>query len=89
MSEKGLLFTSTFEERMKVLEYCKTLEVELCTFPDSTNTQTSRKLVFSLTSVCVLCLPVSLSVRKKLSVDILQTSRPIWVKTSVYAAIGL
>ena len=42
-----------FVERMKVLEYRQKLEVELSTFPDSTNTETPRKLVFSLTRVCL------------------------------------
>jgi len=59
-----------FVERMEVLEYRQKFEVELSIFPDSTNTETSRKLVFSLTCVCVcvclclncLCLTVSLSV---------------------------
>ena len=51
------IFTSMFVERMEVLEYCRKFEVELSTFPDSTNTETSRKLVFSLTCVCVcVCL---------------------------------
>jgi len=58
-------FTSMFVERMEVLEYRHEFEVELSLFPDSTNTKTSRKLVFS--STCV-------SVRKCLSVDILRTS---------------
>jgi len=48
-----------FVERMEVLEYRQKFEVELSTFPDSTNTKTPRKLVFSLTCVC---LSVSLSV---------------------------
>jgi len=44
-------------ERMEVLEYCQKFEVvELSTMPDSTNTETSRKLVFSLK--CVVCLSV-------------------------------
>ena len=38
---------------MEVLEYCQKFEVELSSFPDSTNTGTSRKLVSSLTCVCV------------------------------------
>jgi len=46
-----VIFTSMFVERMEVLEYRQKFEVELSTFPDSTNTQTPRKLVFSLTSV--------------------------------------
>ena len=65
------LFTSMFVERMEVLEYRQKFEVELSTFPDSTNTKTLRKLVFSLTCVC---LSVSLCVRKILSVDILRES---------------
>ena len=40
-----------FVERMEVLEYRQKFEVELSTFPDSTNTETPRKLVFSLTCV--------------------------------------
>ena len=53
------LFTSMFVERMEVLEYRQKFEVELSTFPDSTNTKTPRKLVFSLTCVCVcVCLSV-------------------------------
>ena len=67
------LFTSMFVERMEVLEYRQKFEVELSTFPDSTNTETPRKLVFSLTCVCV-CLSVYMSVRKSLSVDILRKS---------------
>jgi len=48
------LFTSMFVERMEVLEYRQKFEFELSTFPDSTNTETPRKLlVFSLTSVCL------------------------------------
>jgi len=47
-----------FVERMEVMEYCKKFEAEPSTFPDSTNnTETSRKLVFSLKCVCV-CLSV-------------------------------
>ena len=51
-----VFFTSMFVERMEVLEYRQKFEVELTsTFPDSSNTETPRKLVFSLTcvSVCV------------------------------------
>jgi len=58
-----------FVERMEVLEYRRKFEVELSTFPESTNTETPRKVVFSLMCVCVC-----LSVRKSLSVDILRTS---------------
>ena len=53
-----------FVERMEVLEYRQKFEVEIRTFPDSTNTETPRKLVFSLTCVCV-CLSVCLSVCAK------------------------
>jgi len=63
--------TSMFVERMEVLKYRQKFEVELSTFPDSTNTETLRKLDFSLTCVCVC---VCLSVRKCLSVDILRKS---------------
>jgi len=42
-----------FVERMEVLEYRQKFEVELSTFPNSTNTETPRKLVCSLTCVCV------------------------------------
>jgi len=42
-----------FVERMEVLAYRQKFEVELSTFPDSTNTKTPRKLVFSLTCVCL------------------------------------
>jgi len=42
-----------FVERMKVSEYRQKFEVELSTFPDSTNTETPRKLVLSLTCVCM------------------------------------
>jgi len=98
------LFTSMFVERMEVLEYRQKFEVELSTFPDSTNTETPRKLVFSLTcvrvsvclSVCLpaclsvsVCLSVCLSVPKSLSVDILRNSRPIWMKISVCVVIGV
>ena len=38
---------------MEVLEYRQKFEIELSTFPDSTNTETPRKLVFSLTCVCL------------------------------------
>jgi len=48
-----VIFTSMFVERMEVLEHRQQFEVELSTFPDSTNTETPRKLVFSLTCVCV------------------------------------
>jgi len=77
-----------FVERMEVLEYRQKFEVELSTFPDSTNTETPRKLVFSLTWVCV-CLSVCLSVRKSLSVDILRKSWPIRMKITVYVAIAV
>jgi len=69
-----------FVERMEELEYRQKFDVELSTFPDSTNTETPKKMVFSLTYVCV---------RKSLSVDILRTSWPLWMKISVYVAIGL
>jgi len=36
-------------ERIEVLEYCQKFEVEQSRFPDSTNTEPSRKLCFSLT----------------------------------------
>jgi len=75
-----------FVERMAVLEYRQKFEVELSTFPDSTNIETPRKLVFSLTCVC-MC--VCLCVRKSLSEDILRTSWQIWMKISVHVAIGL
>jgi len=42
-----------FVEGMEALEYRQKFEVELSAFPDSTNTETPRKLVFSLTCVCV------------------------------------
>jgi len=71
---------------MEVLEYRQKFEAELSTFPDSTNTETPRKLVFRLTCVCV-CL--SVCVRKSLSVDILRKSWPIWMKIAVYVAIGV
>jgi len=71
---------------MEVLEYRKKFEVELSTFLDSTNTETPRKLVFSLTCVCVC---VYLSVRKSFSVDILRKSWPIWKEITVYVAIGV
>jgi len=58
-------FTSIFVERIEALEYRQKFEVEPSTFPDSTNTETPRKEVFSLTCV---------SVRKSLSVDILRKS---------------
>jgi len=45
--------TSMLVERMEVLKFRQKFEVELSTFPDSTNTGTSRKLVFSLTRVCL------------------------------------
>ena len=41
-----------FVERMEVVEYRQKFEVEQSTFPDSTNTETTRKLVFSFTCVC-------------------------------------
>ena len=60
------IFTSMFVERMEVLEYRQKFEVELSTFPDSTNTKTPRKLVFSLTCVCLsVCPSVCLSVCAK------------------------
>jgi len=44
-------------ERMEVLKYRQKFEVEISTFPDCTNTETSRKLIFSLTCMCVsVCL---------------------------------
>jgi len=79
-----------FGERMEVLEYRRKFEVELSTFPDSTNTETPRKVVFSLTCVCAyVCLCVCLSVWKSLSVDILRPSWPIWMKISEYVAMDL
>jgi len=48
-----------FVERMEVLEYRQKFEVEPSTFPDATHTETPRKLVFSLTCVCLfVCLTV-------------------------------
>jgi len=38
---------------MEVLEYQQKFEVELSTFPDTANTKTPSKLVFSLTCVCL------------------------------------
>ena len=38
---------------MEILEYHQKFEAELSTFPDSTNTETPRKLGFSLTCVCL------------------------------------
>jgi len=70
-------FTSMFVERMEVLGYRQKFEVQRSTFSDSTNTETPRKLLFSLTCVLV-CLSVCLScVRKSLSVDILRQDWPI------------
>jgi len=71
-----------FVERMEVLDYRQKFEVELSTFPDSPNTESPRKLVFSLTCVC-------LSVRKSLSVDILRKGWLICMKIMVYVAIGV
>jgi len=47
-----------FVEQMEVSEYRQKFGDELGLFPDSTNTETPRKLVFSLTCVCrsVYCL---------------------------------
>jgi len=42
-----------FVERMEGLEYSQKFEVELSTFPDSTNTETPGKLAFSLTCLSV------------------------------------
>jgi len=53
----SLLVTSMFIERVEILEYRQKFEGELSTLTDSTNTETPRKLVFSLTCVCV-CLSV-------------------------------
>ena len=73
---QSLVIISMIVERMEVLEYRQKIEVKLSTFSDSTNTETPRKLVFSLTCVCVyvcvcesvcvcdcllVCLPVCLS----------------------------
>jgi len=53
---------------MEVFKYRQKFEVELSTLPDSTNTETPRKLVFRLKCVCVcvcvracVCLSVCLS----------------------------
>ena len=73
-----------FVERMEVLEYRQKFEVELSTFPDSNNTETPRKLVFSLT-----CVSVCLCVQKSLSVATLRKGWPIWVEITVYVAIGV
>ena len=51
--EQCPFFTSMFVERMEGLEYRQKFDVELNTFPDSTNTETPRKLVFSWTCVCL------------------------------------
>jgi len=72
--EKLIDFTSMFVERMEVSEHRQKFEVELSTFPDSTNT--------------VVCVCVCLFVWKSLSVNILRTSWPIWIKILVYVAIG-
>jgi len=60
--------TSMFVERMEVLEYRQKFDVELSAFPDSTNTETPRKLFFFLFffawRVCV-CLSVCLSLCEK------------------------
>jgi len=53
-----------FVERMEVLKYRQKFEVELSTFPDSSNFKTPRKLVFSLAIVCV-CVSVCVSVSEK------------------------
>jgi len=66
-----------FVERMEVLEYRQKFEVELSTFPDSTNTETPRKLVLAWRVCVCLC------VRKKLWVDIFRKSWPIWMKITV------
>jgi len=42
-----------FLERMEVWEYRQKFEVELSTFPDSTDTENRGKLVFSFVCVCV------------------------------------
>ena len=52
------IFTDMFVERMEVLECRQKFEVELSTFPDSTNTETLRKLV----CVCLVCVCVSVCV---------------------------
>ena len=70
-----------FVERMEVLEYCQKFGVKLSTFPDSTNTETSRKLVFSLTCVCVRA--------KKFVRGYLTKDLTDWMKISVYVAIGV
>jgi len=47
VSKVHFVFTSMFVERMEELEYRQIFEVELVsTFPDSTNTETPRKLFF-------------------------------------------
>jgi len=58
-------FTSMFVERMEVLECRQKFEVELSTFLDSTNTETRRKLVFSLTCVCVCVRDVRFPIRSR------------------------
>jgi len=40
-------------EKVGLLEHRRKFEVEQSAFPDSTNTETLRELVFSLTRVCV------------------------------------
>jgi len=50
---QSLFIISMVVERMEVLEYRQQFEVKLSTFSDSTNTETPRKLAFSLTCVCV------------------------------------
>ena len=72
-ANEGNVFTSmfVFVERMEVLEYRRKFEVALSTFPDPTNTEMPRKLVFRVKCMRVC---VSVCVRKSLSVDILRMS---------------
>jgi len=57
-----------FVERMEELEYRQKIEVKLSQFPDSPNTETPRKLFFSLTRARV-CVCVCLSVYAEKSVS--------------------
>jgi len=74
-----------FVERMEVLEYRQKFEVELSTFPESTSTETPRKLVFSLTCVC-LSVCVCEKVCQWISYE--RVDR-FCMKIAVYVAIGV
>ena len=67
-----------FVERMEVLEYRQKFEVELSTFPDSTNTETQRKLFyFHVNRSIGIVQKIDFEIRPDLGCTTLKTSRKV------------